>query len=101
MSYDAAKDAHDSYYAAIAAKKARGDGVPDRKIDILRRAMSAGAWQSAISIAAKFPSLGAEKDAIMKAHEAFVRPEFQRQLGRDVEALKQAGIEALKGKYGA
>jgi hypothetical protein len=72
----------------------------ERKIDILRRAMRAEAWQSAISIAAKFPSLGAEKDAIMRAHEAYTRPDFQRQLGRDVEALKAAGIAALRGKYG-
>ena len=73
---------------------------PPKKIDVLRRAMNAGAWQSAMSIAAKFPRLGDEQTAILRAHEAFVRPDFQRQLGRDPEALKAAGIAALKGKYG-
>jgi hypothetical protein len=77
-----------------------GPMEPPRKIDALRRAMSAGAWESAIAIAAKFPRLGDEATAIMRAHEAIVRPDFQRQLGRDPEQLKADGIAALKGKYG-
>lgn len=73
---------------------------PPKKIDALRREMKAGSWARAIALAAKFPRLGAEEAAIKQAHEAFTRPDFQRQLGRDVEALKNIGIAALRGKYG-
>ncbi len=76
------------------------DDGPPRKIDSLRRAMAAGDWAGAIALAAKFPRLGDQKTAIMRAHEAYARPDFQRQLGRDPEALKADGIAALKGKYG-
>jgi len=73
---------------------------PPRKIDAVRRAMAAGAWETAIALAAKFPRLGDEQTAIMQAREAYTRPDFQRQLGRDPEQLKADGIAALKGKYG-
>lgn len=69
------------------------------KISKLRDAAFAGDWEKAINIAAKFPVLGAHKAAIMQAHEAYTRPEFQKQLGKDPEQLKAAGIRALKEKY--
>jgi hypothetical protein len=69
------------------------------KLDKLRAAAAAGDWERVVAIAAAFPSLGAEKDRIMKAREAFVRPEFQRQLGRDPEKLKTDGIAAIREKY--
>lgn len=56
--------------------------APLKKIDVLRAAMGKGDWPAAIKLAAKFPSLGAEKAAILSGREALLRPGFQRQLGK-------------------
>ena len=74
--------------------------MPEKKIDILRRHMAAGEWRAAISLASKFQDLGAHKARILRAQEALARPEFQRQIGRDPEALIADGIAALKERYG-
>jgi hypothetical protein len=69
------------------------------KIDNLRAPMAAGDWRRALSIAAKFPRLGEYDAAIRAAHEACQRPQFQRQIGRDPEALVMAGVRALWETY--
>jgi hypothetical protein len=61
--------------------------------------MAAGEWRRALSLAAKFPRLGTHKNAIVDAHEAYTHPDFYRQLGKDVDAVIQAGIAALKDRY--
>lgn len=71
----------------------------DTKLSKLKAAYYAGDYEKAVSIAAKFPRLGAERDVILTAHECFKRPRIYRQMGRDIEACKQAGIEALREKY--
>lgn len=75
--------------------------MPPRKLDFVQAAMRAGDWPEAIRLAAKFPRLGTEKSAIMRAHEAIARPAFQRQLGRCPENLIADGIAALRRRYGA
>jgi len=72
---------------------------PTTKLAQLKIHAAQGDWHAALRIAAKFPRLGEEKRAIAQAWEAMVRPDFQRQLGRDPESLIQAGIEALRSKY--
>lgn len=72
---------------------------PARKIDLLRAAMAAAEWEKALSIAAKFPRLGQHEFAIRCGNEAAQRPEFQRQLGKDPQAIVNAGIAALKERY--
>jgi hypothetical protein len=74
--------------------------MPVTKLSLLRGAMAAGDWHAAIAIASKFGDLGTHKAPIMSAREAYTRPDFQRQLGRDPEALKTSGIAALKERYG-
>jgi len=72
---------------------------PVKKIDLLRAAMAAVEWEKALSIAAKFPRLGEHEFAIRCGNEAAQRPEFQRQLGKDPQAIIDAGIAALKERY--
>ena len=72
----------------------------ERKIDKLAAHMRSGNWQAALSLAAKFPHLGAHAGVIRRAHEASHRPAFYRQLGLDPEQLVRAGVEALKERYG-
>ncbi len=74
---------------------------PPKKIDRLRGLMRAGDWRAALALAASFPRLGDDAAAIVRAHEAHAHPRFYQSLGRDVEALKSAGVEALQRKYGA
>lgn len=72
----------------------------ETKISILRRNMAGGMWREAVLLAAKFQDLGAEKAAILKAREAILRPQFQRQIGRSPEVLIDDGIAALVRRYG-
>lgn len=70
------------------------------KIEIVREMMAAGDWRGATLFAAKFPQLGARRAAILSAREAYLRPGFQRQIGKDPEALIEAGRAALLGRFG-
>ena len=70
------------------------------KIELLRAAMAANDWRLAVSIAARFPRLGSARAAVLGAKEAFERPEFQRQIGRDPAELIENGKAALWRQYG-
>lgn len=61
--------------------------------------MAAGRWQKAISVAAKFPHLGEHRNAILGAHGAYTNPRFYEQIGKDIDALKEAGHAALITRY--
>ena len=74
--------------------------MPPKKIDTLRAYMAAGAWREALRLAASFPRLGAYKARIERGWEACARPGFQRQLGRDPDALVADGCAALREAYG-
>ena len=54
-----------------------------KKIESLRACMKADDWRGAIRIAAKFPRLGDEKEAITRAHLAYTNPRFLLQIGKD------------------
>ena len=75
-------------------------GMPPKKITLLRAYMAAGDWRCAVLLAAKFPRLGAARNAVLDAREAYLRPDFQRQLGRDPEALIATGREAMIKQWG-
>ena len=72
----------------------------ETKISKLRAAMAANDWILAMRIAAKFPRLGAEKAAITRAHDAKLRPDFYRQIGKNPCALFEEGKAALVRRYG-
>ena len=65
----------------------------------LAEPMRAGEWDRALAVAARFPYLGAQAKAIRTAHEAVARPDFYRQMGKDIAALRQAGIDALRARW--
>ena len=77
----------------------RSPHSPPRKLDAVLSAMQSENWHEAIRLAAKFARLGPQEKAIMRAHEAIMRPGFQRQLGRDPERLIEAGKAALLERY--
>lgn len=72
---------------------------PPKKIEILRGLMNQEKWKEALSLAAKFPRLGDDKAAIVRAHECLVNPAFYRQLGIDTDQAVQVGIAVLKSRY--
>lgn len=74
--------------------------APVTKLSKLKAAAAEGDWCRAISIASKFAELGEHRAAIMQAREAYCRPAFQKQIGRDPQKLIEAGIAALKERYG-
>jgi hypothetical protein len=61
--------------------------------------MERNEWIEAIRLAARFPSLGDEKEPITRAWAAHTRPEFYRQIGRNPDAEFAAGVDALKRRY--
>jgi hypothetical protein len=69
------------------------------KISNVRDHMGQGRWQDAIRIAARFPQLGAHRNAILDAHMAFTNPAFCRGIKKDPEALIAAGRAALVAAY--
>jgi hypothetical protein len=74
---------------------------PPKKIDLLRHYMAAGKWDAAIKLAAGFGELGAERAAILSGREALLRPDFQRQLGKQPDELVEAAKAALLRRYAA
>lgn len=70
------------------------------KLSQLRALMAAGQWREAVLFAAKFPQLGEARNAVLSAREAYLRPAFQQELGRDCAALIAAGRAALEAQYG-
>ena len=69
------------------------------KLDTLKAAAAAGDWQRAVAIAARFPRLGAHRNAVLDAHSAYTNPRFLVQVGRDVDACIAAGKSALIAAY--
>lgn len=69
------------------------------KLSAVKKAAESGDWCQAIILAAKFQDLGEQRNAILQAREAINRPDFQRQINRNPDALIAAGIEALKLRY--
>ena len=61
----------------------------------LRAAIDAENWHDALRIAAKFPVLGAQKEAIQRAWQAVQRPDFYRAIGKDPAELIDQADQAL------
>lgn len=72
----------------------------ETKLQTLKNAASAGDWKKAIATAARFPRLGAYRDAVLDAHTAYQNPRFFAQLKRDPQAAIDAGRLALIAAYG-
>lgn len=72
----------------------------ETKLQTLKNAANAGEWQKAIAIAARFPRLGAHRNAVLDAHSAYTNPRFMTQIGRDVAVCIEEGKLALIAAYG-
>jgi hypothetical protein len=72
---------------------------PIAKTTLLRQAAGRGDWQRALSIAARFPQLGAHKEAITGGHCAIQNPAFYEELGQDPGDSSSNRLEALRIRY--
>lgn len=74
--------------------------MPKTTLDELRQMMNSGKWNEAILAASSFPHLPERgRDRILSAREAIRRPDFQRELGRSIDGLIEAGKQALIDCY--
>ncbi len=80
-------------------KMVAGNVKMETKISKLRKYMANDEWRKAVLMAAKFGRLGTQKGAILSAREAYLRPEFQRAIGKDPAALIDNGIAAMRERY--
>ena len=69
------------------------------KLETLKAHAAKGDWPAALRIAAKFPELGDERTAILRAHGAIGNASFYAQLGQEPAALIAEGIAALQRRY--
>jgi len=72
----------------------------ETKLSQLKTQATAGNWPKAIAIAAKFPDLGKERNAILDAHLALTNPRWMLGLGKDLDSAIANGILALQTRYG-
>ncbi len=71
----------------------------DTKLAAARDAMRRGDWDAVILMVSRFQRLGPQGKAIRRGREAINNPEFYRQLGRDLQAIRAEAIAALKERY--
>ena len=75
--------------------------MPQRltKLAQLKQRWHQADFLGALRIAAKFPNLGREKEAIQRGWAAHINPEVYRQMGQDPGELLVIAYGALEGKY--
>jgi hypothetical protein len=62
--------------------------------------MAANDWRRAISLAARLPRLDRHREAILDAQGAYTNARFYVQIGKDPQALIEAGRVALVERFG-
>ena len=73
--------------------------MPPTKTAAIKAAMASQDWRRALALAARLPRLDKHRAAILDGHGAFVRPDWYRQIGKDADALKAAGVAALRERF--
>ena len=73
-----------------------------KKTDIVRSAVCSGNFKEALRIAKDFRiNITKEQRSTMaRAYECIVHPEFYRQIGTDIPAAINEGVERIQSLYG-
>lgn len=73
-----------------------------KKTDIVRSAVCSGNFKEALRIAKDFRiNITKEQRSTMaRAYECIVHPEFYRQIGTDIPAAINEGVELIQSLYG-
>ena len=74
-----------------------------KKTDIVREAVKAGEWKKALRIAKDFriDITMEQREAMSRAYECMVHPDFYRQIGTDIPQAIAKGQEVVSCLYGA
>jgi hypothetical protein len=70
------------------------------KLATLRQYMAAGDYRAALRLAAGWPRLGPQRATITRAWAAWQNPAFYAELGHDPQRLIDAGLAAIRTRYG-
>lgn len=78
------------------------DGKLVKQSDIVREAVKSGEWKKALRIAKDFRInvTKEQREAMSRAYECMIYPEFYRQLGTDIPGAIAKGKEVVKCLYG-
>ena len=73
-----------------------------KKTDIVKEAVAAGDFKKALRTAKSFRiNVSAEqRDAMARAYECMLYPEFYRQIGTDIPNAIAKGVDIVKSLYG-
>ena len=69
--------------------------------EIIRGMLARGEKRAALKLAAGFSELGEQKAAIVTGWSAVQRPEWYKGLGKDPAKLEEAGVDALRARFGS
>jgi hypothetical protein len=69
------------------------------KLEELKQLIETNQYDKAIKMAAKFPRLGEERNAILSASSALLSPNMYISMGKNPEKVIQDGITAIINKY--
>ena len=74
-----------------------------KKTELVRQAIATGDMKKALRTAKSFRiNVSAEqRDAMARAYECMLYPEFYRQIGTDIPNAIAKGVEIVKSLYGA
>ena len=73
-----------------------------KKTDAVKEAVASGEMKKALRIAKSFRiNVTAEqRDAMSRAYECIVHPEFYRQIGVDIQSAIEKGVSVVTALYG-
>ena len=79
------------------------DGKLVKQSDIVREAGKAGEWKKALRSAKDFRInvTKAQREAMSRAYECMIHPEFYKQIGTDIPGAIAKGKEIVSCLYGA
>ena len=69
------------------------------KAEQVRQLLRNQKWQEALRIFSRFDDLGEHRSDIKRGHEAYTNERFYKQLGHDIDQLKEAGKIAMINRY--
>jgi hypothetical protein len=69
------------------------------KLERLKAHMAAGHTGLALRECVSWPRLGDEREAIERGWEAYLHPDFYRQIGENPDELVAIGLDAIRQRY--
>lgn len=82
-----------------ALPKGKAPGEPPTAVELVRAAVAAEDWHTALRLAKELSGLGEDEAILRRAWEAVVRPEFLRQVKKDPEVALAEGVTTLRRRY--